>query len=221
MVIPPLVTPRLLVRPFRMNDHEATHRLYAGLADANLGHSPLASPEQTRAWLTWSVLNHDQLAQLNQPPYGDLAVVLRATGELVGVVGNVPALAPFGQIPALRGDANEAASRLCTCELALFWAIHPDHRRRGYAREAASALIEHDFQHLGLRRIVAITAHDNLPSQAVMRSLSMHIERNPRADPPWLQVVGILNNEALREERPSPLDADAHLDGQGSRARIP
>jgi [ribosomal protein S5]-alanine N-acetyltransferase len=47
---------------------------------------------------------------------------------------------------------------------------------------------------MGLRRVVATTTYDNEASMGVMRKLGMRIERNPFPDPPWLQVVGILEN---------------------------
>jgi RimJ/RimL family protein N-acetyltransferase len=45
-----------------------------------------------------------------------------------------------------------------------------------------------------LLRIVATTHDDNDASIRVMRKLGMLIERNPYPDPPWLQVVGVLEN---------------------------
>jgi len=58
----------------------------------------------------------------------------------------------------------------------------------------AGPLIEHAFAELRLKRIIATTAHDNLASQAVMRKLGMRLACNPLPDPPWLQVVGVLEN---------------------------
>jgi RimJ/RimL family protein N-acetyltransferase len=194
--IPPLETERLLVRPLRPEDLDAVHRLYVELAGADLGHPPITEREEVRAWLRWTIDGYDQLARLYLPPYGDRAVILKATGELVGLVGNVPVLAPFGQIPALRGDADDVAARLYTCELGLFWGVARAHRRRGYAVEAASALAEHDFEELELRRIVATTTLDNRASRAVMRGLGMRIVQNPDPDPPWFQIVGILDDTA-------------------------
>ena len=49
-------------------------------------------------------------------------------------------------------------------------------------------------RHEGKKRIIAETDYDNLGSMAVMRKLGMRIEKNPYSDPPWLQVVGILDN---------------------------
>jgi hypothetical protein len=49
--------------------------------------------------LRWSVLNEAQLARLYQPPYGDRAVVLKSSQELIGACGFVPSFGPFGQLP--------------------------------------------------------------------------------------------------------------------------
>jgi RimJ/RimL family protein N-acetyltransferase len=76
----------------------------------------------------------------------------------------------------------------------LFWAISPAYQRCGYATEAAAALIAWGFRELRLARIVIVagTEHDNLASQAVMKSLHMRIEANPYNEPPWFQTVGLL-----------------------------
>ena len=44
-----------------------------------------------------------------------------------------------------------------------------------------------------LKRLVATTEYDNFASQAVMTKLGMRLERNPFPEPPWLQLVGILD----------------------------
>ena len=53
--------------------------------------------ERRDQWLEWTVAGYAQLADLNQPPYGERAVERRSDGELVGLVGLVPCLAPFGE----------------------------------------------------------------------------------------------------------------------------
>ena len=63
----------------------------------------------------------------------------------------------------------------------------------GYATEAAAAVVGFGFETLELARIVATTEHRNVASQAVMRRLGMRIETNPDPEPPWFQVVGILD----------------------------
>jgi RimJ/RimL family protein N-acetyltransferase len=76
--------------------------------------------------------------------------------------------------------------------------VHPDLRRRGYATEAARALVEFAFGPMRLARIVATTERDNVASLAVMRHLGMRIHENARAEPDWFQVVGIAENRMDR-----------------------
>src|SRR6185295_5606905 len=120
----------------------------------------------------WSIRNYEELAQLHQPPYGDRAVVLKGTRQIAGLVGLVPLLAPFAQLHSMgsREHAHYSA------EVGLFWAISPSMQRKGYASEAARALVQYAFDHLKLARIVAGTEHANVGSIAVMRRLGMRIE---------------------------------------------
>jgi RimJ/RimL family protein N-acetyltransferase len=137
------------------------------------------------------VLNHNALADLRQPPYGDRAVALKSSGEFVGSVGLVPSYGPFDRLPSFGGNRGAGLFRP---EMGLFWATRTAHLRQGYASEAARALIDYAFSSLNLARIVATTEYDNVASQAVMRSLGMSVEHNPQPDPGWFQVVGVLQN---------------------------
>jgi [ribosomal protein S5]-alanine N-acetyltransferase len=189
MDMPTLHGARVDVRRFAMDDLDAIHRILDVELDGLAGADHLAA---RRRWLEWSVLNYDALASLHQPPYGDRAVVLRETGELIGACGLAPALMPFDQLPS-RGAAS---SGLTSSEIGLYWAIAPTHQRRGYAAEAGQLLIDYAFSGLRLARIVATTEYDNLASQRVMLKLGMALERNPHAEPPWMQIVASLENPA-------------------------
>jgi len=186
--LPVLETSRLHIRPLTEQDVESCHQLYVDIGWSDRTLSEQKNREQRRAWVEWSVLNYHQLASLSQPPYGDRAIALR-TGEFVGLVGLVPLLAPFGQLPSFGGREHARFSP----EVGLFWAIQPSCQRHGFASEAASALVDYALQELRLIRIVAGTDHSNLASIGVMRKLRMHIERNPFSEPAWFQTVGVLN----------------------------
>jgi len=43
-----------------------------------------------------------------------------------------------------------------------------------------------------VHRLIATTTFDNVASIGVMRKLGMRIESNPRPEPAWLQIVGVL-----------------------------
>ncbi|MGH2605893.1 MAG: GNAT family N-acetyltransferase [Anaerolineales bacterium] len=191
--MPPLQTERLVVRPFVMEDLQVVHRLLdIELAEADLGTEKATTLAERAGWLQWSVLNYSQLAMLHQPPYGDRAVVLQPTDQVIGACGFVPCLKAFQQLPAFASRETPASPGRYSTEFGLFYAISPVHQRQGYATEAAQALVDYAFRHLGLTRIVATTTYDNPGSIGVMRKLGMQIEKNPLPGPPWLQVVGVL-----------------------------
>ena len=160
----------------------------AQLHDACFGPAPI---EARRAWLEWSVRNYVALAQLQQPPYGDYAIELLSSGEVIGAVGLVPSFGPFDRLPSLRCASNTDPNAYRP-EIGLFWAMATQHRRMGYATEAAHAMAAFAFRELNLARIVATTEHDNAASIGVMRRLGMVLERNPEPEPHWFQTVGVL-----------------------------
>ena len=187
--MPTLETERLIIRPFAMGDLEAIHRILdVELAEADFGSEGAKTLDARREWLRWTILNTDQLARLSQPPYGERAIVLKSSGELIGAVGYVPCLNAFGQLPMFGGTRDG----LTSAEFGLYYALSPARHRRGYAAEAVRAMIDYAFRRLRLRRIIATTTYNNEASMGVMRKVGMRVERNPYPDPPWLQVVGIL-----------------------------
>lgn len=198
MRVPPLETARLLIRPFVADDLDAAHQLLdIDLAEADFGTAGATARDEREGWLRWTIMGYDEFARLYQPPYGERAIVLKTTGELIGAVGYVPCLNAFGQLAAAPGDRDDPATGFFSTEFGLFYAVSPAHQRRGYAAEAARTMIAHAFAELRLRRIVATTTYDNHASLGVMRRLGMTIARNPYPDPPWLQVVGTLDNSPL------------------------
>jgi RimJ/RimL family protein N-acetyltransferase len=176
-LLPILSTPRLAIRPLGDSDRHACR-------------SVILPPDEEafRRWFTWAVAAPAALADLHQPPYGERAVVLAATGEVVGLVGLVPLLGPFSQLE------GSPAGGAWTPELGLYWALSPESRGRGYATEAAAALCRALFSELNPKRLLATTEHTNVASQAVMRRLGMRVLTNPHPEPAWLQVVGVLDS---------------------------
>jgi len=187
-----LETERLIIRAFAVDDLPAIHRILGEAFPEGSSGDEGQAVLKGESWLRWSILSQEWLPRLHQPPYGDRAIVLKTTGEVIGAAGYVPLLAPFGQIAELRG--SEALDGFFTPEVGLYWVIGVDHRKRGYAAEAARALVDHAFSQMHLKRILATTEDDNAASQGVMRKLGMQLARNPLPEPAWLQVVGILRN---------------------------
>ncbi|MEP7288727.1 MAG: GNAT family N-acetyltransferase [Chloroflexota bacterium] len=181
-------TQRLMIRRFTLDDLHDVHRIL----DVDLKIYDLTL-DQRAEWLHWSVLNYAQLAALHQPPYGDRAVVLKETNQLIGVVGLVPMLEPYDQLPYF--NANPSPNAPFRPEVGLYYAFDPAFQRQGYATEAVTGLIDCAFEVLHLQRIIATTEYTNELSQAMMRRLGMTLTANPFPEPFWFQIVGTLENK--------------------------
>jgi ribosomal-protein-alanine N-acetyltransferase len=193
--MPIFETTRLFIRPLEMMDLDKVYRLF----DLNLGsgvphHERMETKAERLEWFQWSILNYRQLAKLNQPHYGDRAITLKSTGTLIGPCGFVPCLNTFEQMPNIDYYNSQRCTGRYLPEFGLFYAISPSRQRKGYATEATQALIDYAFRHIHLKRIIATTDYNNAGS-GVMRKLGMRLENNPLNEPPWLQVVGTLENE--------------------------
>jgi len=181
-----LETDRLVIRPFALDDAAEFRRL---LNEA-FGQDRYGAQDTTRVLLEYNVTADKAHDALHQTPYGDRAIVLKREGTLIGAVGFAPCLAPFGRLRSFGGTPHR------TPEVGLFWALFPEHWGKGYATEAARAMVSYAFDGLELGRIVATTENDNVRSIAVMKRLGMTIERNPSDEPHWFQTVGVLVNPA-------------------------
>ena len=89
------------------------------------------------------------------PP--DIAVALTETGEPIGLL-----------------SFHTINSRFHTVEIG--WIFHPAYRGKGYASEAARALINHGFRVLKLHRVIATCDPHNRPSVRIMEKLGMRLE---------------------------------------------
>lgn len=92
--------------------------------------------------------------------FGMYRVELKATGAPIGICGLV--------------------KRDSLGDVDLGYALLPAHWGRGYAFEAASAVLAFARGELGLRRVVAVTASDNTASVRVLEKLGMRYERKVR-----------------------------------------
>ena len=185
--IPTLKTERLSIRELTMDDLESVNNVL----NKSFGRDTPIGERQR--WLQWTVLGYEMFSMLEQPHYGERAIVLRETGEIIGAVGIVPYLGTFNRVAAFK-RAPEAPA---TAEVGLFWTIDPAHQRKGVAPEAARAVIEYLFTHEKLGRIIATTGHKNIPSQKVMEKLGMTVQRLEEPQPPDQYVVGVLENNNI------------------------
>ncbi len=180
-------TAHLIIRRFALDDLPDIHRILNAAFSEDA-----VTLDHREDWLRWTVMNDVQLERLHQPPYGDRAVVLKASNQLICSVGLVPAIIPAAQLPYF--NPTPTPNALHRPEVGLYYGFDPAYHRQGYGTEAVQGLVDFAFTQLRAERVIATTDYDNVGSQAVMRRLGMTIQRNPFPDPFWCQIVGILEN---------------------------
>jgi RimJ/RimL family protein N-acetyltransferase len=153
---PVLLTPRLRLRPFELADGPEVEALAGvrAIADTTLSIPHPYPVGAAKAWIATHAPAWDARSNVNY------AVTSADGGTLLGAVGLL--LAP----------AHASA------ELG-YWIAVPAWGR-GYATEAAAALCDFGFAHLGLHRIHALHFVRNPASGCVLRKLGMRHEGNLR-----------------------------------------
>lgn len=149
-----LVTPRLRLRPKRLADFPEIRRLDLDAEVQHfLGRVPV-TPAETRAYLEADVAIW---AGAEPRSRYNFAVTRREDGALVGLCGLAG---------VVRGPASAEIG----------WQVRREDWGRGYATEAAAALLAWAFGTLRLHRVWAWTTPDNLASLRVMAKLGLRPE---------------------------------------------
>jgi RimJ/RimL family protein N-acetyltransferase len=150
----PIVTERLILRPFQDDDLEAMVAIY-GREDVSryLDWGP-RSRDDIREWLR----RFNRLTDLT--PRGDalrLAALLKGTETLIG------------DFSVWRTSRDHLQGELG-------FVVHPDHQGQGYGLEAATVMLRMGFERLGFHRIAGQCDPRNTPSAALMERLGMRRE---------------------------------------------
>jgi RimJ/RimL family protein N-acetyltransferase len=150
----PIVTRRLVLRPFRTGDLDALFDLYR-------------RPEVVR-YLYWGTRSREEAQEdlqrrITQSRIDDdcrrlaLAVVLPDLGRMIGDV-------------TLKWASREHRQG------EIGFSFHPDHQGHGFATEAAEVLLGLGFDGLGLHRVMGRCDARNVASARVMEHLGMRLE---------------------------------------------
>ncbi len=152
---PMLDTPRLFIRPFIEDDAAFIVDL---LNDPDwlrfIGDRKVRTLDDARVYL-----RNGPIAAVARNGHGLMQVLLRAD-DGCGV--------PIGMCGLIRREG--------LADVDLGFAFLPAWRKRGYAREAAEAVLRHGREVLGVGRVVAITLPDNLASTRLLTALGMRFD---------------------------------------------
>lgn len=154
----PITTERLLLRPYTHADLDASLAYYGDPQVAR----HLLEPPWTPAIARERIAERVERTGLDGPRRA-LALLVEHEGRVVG------------DVAVWARDATGA-----TCEVG--WSFRPDVAGRGFATEAAAAVLDHAFDHHGVHRVVAELDARNLASAALCERLGMRHEATHRQD---------------------------------------
>ena len=159
MLIKPLTlqTERLLLRDFVESDWEAVLAYQQDPLYLRYNEWTSRTPEEVRAFIQMFLDHQKQDPRIKF----QFAVTLKSTGELIGNCG-------------VRRDSVDAH------EGDMGYELDPQQWRKGYATEAARAVMHFGFSELKLHRISAWCVADNVRSAHVLEKLGMRQEGHLR-----------------------------------------
>lgn len=164
-----ICTKNLILRPVRMGDAKDIHA-YAG--DKNIDMMmflPNETFEETKEFTKYSV------TEWNKEKPKDREYVVLYEGKIIG------------------GVNLELIEDTDTYEIG--WIIHPDYRKKGFAFEAAEALIKYAFETLNVSKIQAHCDSRNIASEKLMKKLGM--KAIDKSGTRFYQKTGITSGEYL------------------------
>jgi len=146
----PIETERLTLRRFTLED---ARDLLALVADTSFSKA-VPEMEPTAPGIRRYIERQLAYQAFEEERVFDLAIERRTDCQVIGL------------LTLVRRDQTGAIG----------WALGADFRQRGFAAEAAAALLDYGFASLCLRRIEAETSVDNEPSWRLMERLGMRRE---------------------------------------------
>ena len=141
---------RLYVRTWKQSDLDRLYHVMSQPRTHLYTQEEPWSREYTQSWLEWH-LDHRigwEVGTFNCP------LILRATDQLIGVVGLNPFLKDE-RIPEIE------------------WQIDPEHWGKGYATEIGRAMLSYGFQEAGFPAIMGFALSHHVTSRRVMEKIGM------------------------------------------------
>jgi RimJ/RimL family protein N-acetyltransferase len=150
----PLETERLVLRPFEESDFDAVYAMQSDAEVARWLYDEPRTLEETRAHLERKIAATELTAE---DDWLSAAVIERESGACVGDMA-----------------IHWVSERHKTGEIGFIF--DPAHQGRGYATEAARAVLAWGFDGMGFHRMIGRTEARNVASARVLEKLGMRLE---------------------------------------------
>jgi [ribosomal protein S5]-alanine N-acetyltransferase len=152
-----LTTERLILRDFVESDWEAVLAYQQDPLYLRYNEWPSRSAEEVRAFIQIFLDHQKQVPRFKF----QFAIILKSTGELIGNCG-------------VRRDSPD------TRHADMGYELDPRFWDKGYATEAARAMLDFGFSHMNLKRVSAWCIADNVGSARVLEKLGMSLKSRMR-----------------------------------------
>lgn len=152
-----LETARLILRDFEAEDWSAAQRYESDPEVVRYQSFDVLNPEQSRQYIARDI--EERRAEFRR--IYDLAIILKATGELVGRIG----------LSHTKPELQEGT---------IWYLIRRDCWGKGYMTEAAHRMLKLGFGELRMRRIIADTDPANLGSIRVLEKCGFRLESHKK-----------------------------------------
>lgn len=154
----PIRTDRLLLRPLTE-------------ADADDVYAYQSLPEVVR-FLPWPVRDREESRGHTVKRAG----FTRLADDKDAIILAVELVGPDGEPGPVIGDMSIFLRSAVNAQVAIGWVFHPTRQGRGYATEAARAVLDFVFTEVGAHRVYAEVDPLNTPSVALSQRLGMRLE---------------------------------------------
>lgn len=146
-----IITERLLLRPFAFNDLDSTHEYASDIENTRyMIWLPNKDRHETMQFLQRAIAE----LEMNTPRFYEFAIIYQ--GKHIGAVS-----------VSLDESGKEGE---------IGWIIHKDFQNRGFATEAAKAIMDFSVTQLHIRKIVAHCDFRNTASRKVMEKIGLTLE---------------------------------------------
>ncbi|TFB49908.1 GNAT family N-acetyltransferase [Cryobacterium tagatosivorans] len=154
----PIRTDRLLLRPLTE-------------ADADDVYSYQSLPEAVR-YLPWPLRDREESREHTLKRAG----FTRLAADKDAIILAAELLGPDGEPGPVIGDLSIFLQSAVNAQVSIGWVFHPVRHGRGYATEAARAVLEFAFTDVGAHRVFAEVDPRNMASVALCLRLGMRLE---------------------------------------------
>ena len=167
-----LETERLFLREMTMDDFDA---LYAVLSDSSImQHYPYSfDEERVRSWI------ERNMKRYTDDGFGLWAVCLKDTGEMIGDCGLTLQNIDGTMLPEIG------------------YHIRRDQQRKGYAKEAATAVRDWAFQNTEYPALYSYCKYTNVGSFKTAESIGMHFEKEYEDEANKITHVSVIRRDDL------------------------